>query len=118
MEAMGKRLYIRNLPFSLEEEALESALREVLAEFGDVVNLVLVFEGSTLRPKGLCFAEMGSDEEVHLAVHHLHGLNVAGRTVEVGEARPRLCVPEHSAATRRRGSSSRKTGGKGKSGNA
>ena len=89
---MTKRLYISNLPFTIEEDALELALADVLSAFGTVVSQKLIFEGTTVRPKGLCFVEMSLPEEAEHAITALHGLKVAGYKLKTGEARPRLCI--------------------------
>ena len=90
---MSHRLYIKKIPFTLEHEALESALREVLEAFGAVLSLNLIFEGGTCRPKGLCFVEFATRHESLEALHSLNGLKVLGHRLEVGEAIPRLCPP-------------------------
>ena len=94
------RLYINKLPFTLEDEALDSAIREVLESFGEVRSVRLVFEGTTLRPKGLCFAEFSSPEEVEAAVLRLNGLKVLGHYLEVRSAIPRLYNEESEVVTK------------------
>lgn len=101
---MTKRLFISNLPFTMEEDALESALADVLSAFGKVVSQRLIFEGTTLRPKGLCFVEMAHPEEAQVAISALQGLKVAGYKLRTGEARPHLCrkrphIRPHSPVT-------------------
>lgn len=88
---MTKRLFISNLPYTLEIEALESALADVLSVFGKVVSQRLVFEGTTLRSKGLCFVEMSHPSEAQSAISALQGLRVAGYRLRTGEAKPFLC---------------------------
>lgn len=101
---MTKRLFISNLPFTMEEDALESALADVLSAFGKVVSQRLIFEGTTLRPKGLCFVEMANPDEAQTAISALQGLRVAGYKLRTGEAGPHLCqrkprIRPHSPVT-------------------
>ena len=102
---MRSGLYISNLPFSLEDEALESALLDVLSAFGTVVSLRLIFEGTTLRPLGLCFAQMATVAQSESAVAALNGMVVAGHIIEVGFAGPHPC-PCLKETTRGQGESS------------
>jgi RNA recognition motif-containing protein len=99
---MTRRIYISNLPFSVEEEALESALLELLSTFGQVLQLRLIFEGSTLRPQGLCFAEMGSLQEAQFAIEALRGMIIAGHCLEIGMAIPKICPPPSEAQKEKR----------------
>lgn len=85
------RIYIKNLPFCLEPEALESALRDILGSFGDVKQLTFVYEGTALRPKGLCFAEVGKPEQARAIIRELNGISVAGYRLALGFARPVIC---------------------------
>lgn len=100
IEVMGKwdrqsnRFYINALPFSLEDEDLEDALFEVLSSYGTVKSVRLVFEGGTLRPKGLCFAEMSTPLEVDTVIEALDGLYVAGYFLEVRKTIPRLVTSQ------------------------
>ena|SRR5580765_2491257 len=96
-----KRIYISNLPFSLEIEALEAAVQEVLSAFGQVVSLRFLYEGSELRPKGLCFVEMGTESAAETAIGALNGLRVAGHRLHVGEARPTPCAFRRPSASGR-----------------
>lgn len=91
------RIFINALPFSLEDEDLEDAIYNVLSSYGTVKSVRLVFEGTNLRPKGLCFAEMSSPEEAEDVIDAMDGLTVVGYDLEVRHAVPRLV---HSVPTR------------------
>lgn len=86
----SKRLFINALPFFLEDDDLENAIFEVLSSYGTVKSVRLIFEGSSLRPKGLCFAEMSNPGEVDIVIDALDGLYVAGYYLEVRRTIPRL----------------------------
>jgi len=83
---MGKRLYVGNLSYN----ATEAELREVFAEGGkNVVEVKIVLDRDTGRPRGFAFVEMGSDQEATQAIEALNGREVQGRAMNVSEARER-----------------------------
>ncbi len=90
MGTATSRLFINALPFSLEEEDLEAAIYDVLSAYGTVKTVRLIFEGGSLRPKGLCFVEMSSSHEVDNVIDALDGLTIAGTCLEVRKAIPSL----------------------------
>lgn len=90
---MSKRLYIKNLPFSVEEEVLGTAIYEVLSAFGTVMALTCLCEGSKEHPKGVWFAEMASPFEAQVAIDNLDGVRIAGRKIKVATASPLMCRP-------------------------
>jgi RNA recognition motif-containing protein len=83
---MGNRLYVGNLSYN----ATEAELREVFAEGGkNVVEVKLVLDRDTGRPRGFAFVEMGSDQEAAAAIETLSGREILGRPISVSEARER-----------------------------
>src|SRR6185369_11227358 len=83
---MGTRLYVGNLSYNVTEPEL----REVFAEGGrNVVEVKIVMDRDTGRPRGFAFVEMGSDDEASQAIQSLTGREVSGRAINVSEARER-----------------------------
>jgi RNA recognition motif-containing protein len=83
---MGTRLYVGNLSYNVTEPEL----RDVFAEGGrNVVEVKIVMDRDTGRPRGFAFVEMGSDEEASAAISSLTGREVQGRAINVSEARAR-----------------------------
>ena len=83
---MGNRLYVGNLPFSADEQAV----RELFEQNGRTVAEVrLITDRDTGRPRGFGFVEMGSDEEADGAIRELNGFEMDGRALTVNEARER-----------------------------
>ena len=83
---MGNRLYVGNLPFSADEQAV----RELFEQNGRTVAEVrLITDRDTGRPRGFGFVEMGSDEEADGAIRELNGYEMDGRALTVNEARER-----------------------------
>jgi RNA recognition motif-containing protein len=83
---MGTRLYVGNLSYNVTEPEL----REVFAENGrNVVEVKIVMDRDSGRPRGFAFVEMGSDDEASQVIQSLAGREVQGRAINVSEARER-----------------------------
>src|SRR3954470_12690964 len=86
---MGTRLYVGNLSYNVTEPEL----REVFAENGrNVVEVKIVMDRDTGRPRGFAFVEMGSDDEASQVIQGLTGREVQGGAInrrEAGERTPR-----------------------------
>jgi hypothetical protein len=83
--AMGKKLYVGNLAYSLGDEELE----QLFAAHGTVQSAKVIVDRDTGRSKGFGFVEMGSDQEAQAAISALNGKEIDGRALTVNEARPR-----------------------------
>lgn len=82
---MGRRIYVGNLPFQTSEEEL----RNTFAANGEVVDVKIITDRETGRPRGFAFVEMASDEEASAAISALNGTVLNGRTLTVNEAQER-----------------------------
>ena len=83
---MGTRLYVGNLPFSADE----NAVRELFEQNSRTVEEVqLVTDRDTGRPRGFGFVEMASSEDAEGAINELDGQDFGGRNLKVNEARAR-----------------------------
>lgn len=74
----GKRLYVGNLPYSVNE----AQIRDLFAPFGTIENVKLI------EQKGFGFVEMSSPEEAQNAMDSLNQTDFGGRTLRIDEARP------------------------------
>ena len=83
---MGTRLYVGNLPFSVDESALRSLFEQNERQ---VEEVKLVTDRETGRPRGFGFVEMGSSEDADKAIQALNGYEMDGRQLNVNEARER-----------------------------
>jgi len=81
---MAKRIYVGNLPFS----ATESELRDLFGQHGTVLQVDLITDRDTGRPRGFGFVEM-EGAEADAAIKALDGTEMGGRTLRVNEARER-----------------------------
>ncbi len=82
---MENKLYVGNLPFSADEDAV----RELFAQQGTVESVKIITDSYYGRSKGFGFVEMASEEEATTPVEALNGTEMEGRTLRVDKARPR-----------------------------
>ncbi|MFM7471980.1 MAG: RNA-binding protein [Nodosilinea sp. LVE1205-7] len=85
-------IYIGNLSF----KATEDDIRDVFAEYGEVVRVSLPIDRETGRKRGFAFVEMGSEQSEDKAVSELDGAEWLGRELKVNKARPRTEGGERS----------------------
>ena len=79
------RIYVGNLPFSVDE----AELRSLFESHGEVESATIVIDRETGRPRGFGFVEMKSDDDANAAITALNGSDMGGRSLVVNEARPR-----------------------------
>jgi RNA recognition motif-containing protein len=83
---MGNRLYVGNLPFSADE----SQVRELFAQNDrDVVEVKIITDRDTGRPRGFGFVEMANEADAEAAISDLNGFSMDGRPLTVNVARER-----------------------------
>ena len=82
---MARKLYVGNLPFNVDEQALQ----ELFAGKGTVDSVTVMRDQATGRARGFAFVEMASDDEAQTAIRELNASQVGGRSLTVNEARPK-----------------------------
>jgi RNA recognition motif-containing protein len=82
---MGKKLFVGNLAFSTTSDDLEA----LFAESGTCESATVITDRETGRSRGFGFVEMSSTGEAEKAITRLNGRDVAGRQINVSEARAR-----------------------------
>lgn len=82
---MGKKIYVGNLPFSVNDATLSATF----AAFGKVESATVVTDRDSGRSKGFGFVEMSSEAEAKEAIAKLQGTSLEGRPLTVNEARPK-----------------------------
>ncbi|HTY43694.1 MAG TPA: RNA-binding protein [Patescibacteria group bacterium] len=83
------KLYVGNLPFGVDEDAL----RELFAGF-DPEEVSLIKDKFSGRSKGFGFVTISSDEAAQRAISEMNGKDVQGRELKVSEAKPMEDRPE------------------------
>ena len=81
---MGKKLYVGNLPFTVNDQQLS----EIFSQIGQVASAKVITNHDTGRSKGFGFVEMNSDEEAQNAINKFNGAELEGRPLTVNEAKP------------------------------
>lgn len=104
---MGNKLYVGNLPFSVNDESLQ----ELFAQCGNVASAKVITDRDTGRSKGFGFVEMSSPDEAADAISKLNGTDLNGRPLTVSEARPQ--APREGGGGGFRGGGGRGGGGGG-----
>jgi RNA recognition motif-containing protein len=84
-KSMGKKLYVGNLAYSVNNASLES----MFAPFGAVASAQVIQDRDTGRSKGFGFVEMSDENAAREAIKAMHDKEVDGRPLTVNEARPR-----------------------------
>lgn len=79
---MAKKLFVGNLPYS----ATEDQLRDMAAEFGEVLSVRIITDQYTGRSRGFGFIEM---ENADAALSQLNGKELDGRPLRINEANER-----------------------------
>jgi RNA recognition motif-containing protein len=83
---MGTRLYVGNLPFSVDESTVRALFEQ---NERTVEEVKLITDRDTGRPRGFGFVEMGDSEQADNAIAELNGYELDGRPLTVNEARER-----------------------------
>ncbi len=82
---MGKTVYVGNMGHQITDDRL----RELFAEHGDVIEVRVVMDHYTGRPKGFAFVDMATEEAARAAISEMDGQTLGDRQLRVAEARPR-----------------------------
>lgn len=93
---MGKKIYVGNLSYSLNDQSL----MDVFAEYGNVQSARIIMDRDSGRSKGFAFVEMATDDQAATAIAKLNGFELAGRALNVSEAKP--MVPREGGGHRGR----------------
>jgi len=80
---MGKKLYVGNLSFDVNDEELEKNF----SPFGEIVSAVIIKDPVSGRSKGFGFVEFSDEDSAKKAKEGMDGKEVSGRTLKVDEAR-------------------------------
>jgi cold-inducible RNA-binding protein len=98
------KLFVGNLSFN----TTENDLQDTFAAHGAVLEVNLLMDRDTGRPRGFGFVTMSTPEEAQTAIRELNGKSIDGRALTVNEAKPR---EERSGGDRRSGGGQREYSG-------
>ncbi len=88
------KIYVGNLPFSIDEEALKNLFSDY-----EVEEVTLIKDRFSGRSKGFGFVTIPDEESAKKAISELNGKEIEGRELRVSEARP---MEERPRSFRRR----------------
>lgn len=80
---MSRKLYVGNLPYSLDSEGLE----DIFSGVGKVANARVIFDRLTNKSKGFGFIEMDNESLAAEAIEKLNDMEVGGRKLKISFAR-------------------------------
>ena len=89
---MSTKLFVGNLSFN----TTENQLQDLFAAHGAVVEVDLIMDKFSGRPRGFGFVAMETKEGAEAAVQALNGKELDGRALTVNVARPREERPPRS----------------------
>jgi RNA recognition motif-containing protein len=81
-----KNVFVGNISF----QTTEGDLRNLFEPFGTIDRIHIVNDRDTGQPRGFAFVEMSNDADAAKAMADLNGKEVAGRSLRVNEAAPKL----------------------------
>ena len=76
------QLYVGNLDYGTTDQSL----KDLFAEYGEVVSAKIIMDRETGRSKGFGFVEMAVKNEGIKAISNLNGQELNGRNIKVNEA--------------------------------
>jgi cold-inducible RNA-binding protein len=82
---MARKLYVGNLPYDTDEQALQT----LFGGAGTVETVSVMRDMATGRARGFAFVEMATDEDAQKAITMLNDQDFGGRNLMVNEARPK-----------------------------
>jgi RNA recognition motif-containing protein len=91
------KLYVGNLPFSIDEEAFKKLFAGFTTE-----EVTLIKDKFSGRSKGFGFVTIADDEEAKKAISDMNEKEIEGRKLKVSEARPMEERPRRDFQPRRR----------------
>ena len=89
---MGKRIYVGNISFN----STADEVRDLFAQYGEVIEVNLISDRLTGRPRGFGFVEM-EDDAADAAIEALNGAELGGRQLRINPARERGTRPDRQA---------------------
>jgi len=82
---MSTKLFVGNLSFNATQEQVQG----LFAAHGNVIEVDVIKDKFTNRPRGFGFVTMETPEAAEAAIQALNGKEIDGRALTVNVARPR-----------------------------
>lgn len=81
----NKKLFIGGLPWSMSSQSL----KDLFAQYGEIVDAVIISDRETGRSKGFGFITFAKEEDAEKAKQEMNGKDIEGRSIIVNTAKPR-----------------------------
>ena len=78
------KVYVGNLPFTIEDADLE----KLFSSYGEIEEIAVIKDKFSGRSKGFGFVTFKDDESAKKAISEMNDKEVEGRKLKVNEARP------------------------------
>ena len=78
------KIYVGNLPFSIDSEKL----KELFASYGEIEEATVISDKFSGRSKGFGFVTFKDDESAKKAIAEMNEKEIEGRPLKVNEAKP------------------------------
>jgi len=78
------KIYVGNLPFSVDSEKLKG----LFSEFGNIEEATVISDKFSGRSKGFGFVTFSDDEAAKKAIAQMNEKDIEGRNLKVNEAKP------------------------------
>lgn len=95
---MATKIFIGKISYDTTEETL----KELFAQYGEVVSVAVIMDRATNRSKGFAFVEMADAKAAQSAIKELNNKEVDGRNIAVSEAKEREDKPRNQGSYSRR----------------
>ncbi len=81
---MGNKIYVGNLPYSVDD----GQLQKMFSEFGEISEATMITDKFSGRSKGFGFVTFADEESAKKAISEMNEKEIEGRAIKVAEARP------------------------------
>ena len=78
------KVYVGNLPFSVDQEALKT----LFADYGEMEEVTVISDMFSGRSKGFGFITFKDEESAKKAISEMNDKEIEGRKLKVNEAKP------------------------------
>ncbi|HNS71659.1 MAG TPA: RNA-binding protein [bacterium] len=78
------KLYVGNLPYSVNDQSLGN----LFSKYGNVLSSTVIIDKMSGRSKGFGFVELEDDSQAQAAIKELNNSDMDGRKINVSVARP------------------------------
>ena len=81
---MSKKVYVGNLPWSVDD----AALKEAFSSYGEIAEATVIKNKFNNRSKGFGVVTFANDADADKAIAEMNGKEIEGRALKVNEAQP------------------------------